>query len=313
MDKKSKIFVAGHKGMVGAAIVIRLQEFGYSNIITRTHSELDLIDQQKVNEFFEQEKPEYVFIAAAKVGGIKANNDYRAEFIYENLMIECNIIHAAYKYGVNKLLALGSSCIYRHDLSIPLMEEDLMMGKLEPTNEPYAIAKIAGIKLCEAYRDQYGFNAISCMPPNLYGRGEDYDKPNTHVFPMLLKRFHEAKENNLREVMVWGTGKPYREFMYCDDMADSCIFLMLNYDGRQFLNTGTGEEVTIKELAYLIKNEVGYKGDIVFDTTKPDGTMRKVMNIDRIHNLGWHHKISLQEGIKLAYHYFKKDYLKQGV
>lgn len=307
MNKNSKIYVAGHKGMVGSAIVRRLQQEGYENIIGRTHGELNLQNQLQTNFFFGEEKPEYVFLAAARVGGILANDTYRAEFIYDNMMIEANVIHAAYLNGVKKLLALGSSCIYPRNSTKPLVEEDLMSAPLEPTNEPYAIAKIAGIKLCEAYRDQYGFNAISIMPCNIYGQGDNYGTTNTHVLPSLLRRFHEAKEKGFPEVSVWGSGRPYREFIYSDDMADACVFLMQNYDERLFLNVGTGIDLTIKGLADKIKAVVGYEGKIVFDKTKPDGTMRKVLDITRLHDMGWRHKINLDEGIKLAYKYFKEE------
>lgn len=307
MKKDSVCFVAGHKGMVGGAIVRNLENNGYENIIGATHAELDLRNQRLVNDYFAKECPDYVFLAAARVGGILANDTYRAEFIYDNLMIEANVIHAAYEYGVKKLLFLGSSCIYPRESQRPLVEEDLMSAPLEPTNEPYAIAKIAGIKLCEAYHDQYGCNMISVMPCNVYGRGDNYGKTNTHVLPSLLQRFHDAKTNNYPEVKVWGTGFPYREFMYSDDLADACVFLMNNYDGRLFINAGTGKDITIKELAYMIKKVVGYEGEINFDTSKPDGTLRKLMDISRLHNMGWEHKTSLDEGLKLAYHFFKQE------
>lgn len=307
MERDSKMFVAGHKGMVGSAIVRALENSGHTNIIGARHDQLDLRNQKLVSEFFATECPDYVFLAAAKVGGIIANDTYRAEFIYDNLMIQSNVVHAACEYGVKKLLALGSSCIYPRESIRPLVEEDLMTAPLEPTNEPYAIAKIAGIKLCEAYRDQYGCNFISAMPCNLYGRGDNYGKSNTHVLPSLLRRFHEAKISNLPEVTVWGSGKPYREFMYSDDIADACVFLMNNYNERLFINVGTGQDITIKQLAEMVKTEVGYNGKIVFDTSKPDGTMRKVLNVDRLHSMGWKHKVSLDEGLKLAYYYFKKE------
>lgn len=308
MKKDSSIVVFGHRGMVGSSIVRALENDGYENIIVRSHSELDLRNQKSVSDFFATEVPEYVFLAAARVGGIKSNNKYRADYIYDNLMIQANVVHASYEFGAKKLLLLGSSCIYPRESSRPLIEEDLMTAPLEPTNEPYAVAKISGIKLCEAYRDQHGCNFISAQPCNLYGQGDDYGKLNTHVLPSLLLRFHEAKINNLPQVTVWGSGKPYREFMYSDDVADACIFLMKNYDDRLFINVGTGTDVTIKELAYMIKKETEYTGSVAFDTSEPDGTMRKLMNIDRLHNLGWHHKISLEEGIKRAYYFFKKQY-----
>jgi GDP-L-fucose synthase len=304
MEKNSKIFVAGHRGMVGSAIVRKLQQDGFSNIVTRASSELDLCNQQAVNDFFASEKPEYVFLAAAKVGGIMANNIYRAEFLYNNLMIESNVIHASYVNGVKKLLFLGSSCIYPKLAPQPLNEEYLLTGLLEPTNEPYAIAKIAGIKLCEAYRDQYGCNFISAMPTNLYGQGDNYHPQNSHVIPAMLRKFHEAKINKVDHVEIWGTGTPLREFMYVDDLADACFFLMENYDGKLFINAGTGEEVSIKELASIVKEVIGYKGEIKFDTSKPDGTPRKLMDNTRLHAMGWEHKVSLKDGLAKAYQHF---------
>lgn len=309
MNKDSKIFVAGQRGMVGSAIIRKLHEEGYNNVMQRECT--DLSQQIRTNIFFDHERPDYVFIAAAKVGGIVANDSLRAQFIYDNLMIQTNIIDAAYRYGVIKLLFLGSSCIYPKQYSKPWKEEDLLSGHLEPTNEPYAIAKIAGIKMCEAYRDQYGCNFISVMPPNLYGRGDRYMQHTSHVVPALIKRFHEAKINGETEVIVWGSGKPYRELMYSDDFADCCIFLMNNYNERLFINTGTGEEVTINKLAHIIKSVVEFKGEIYFDHRKPDGVMRKVMDIGRIHNLGWHHKTSLIEGLQQSYKYFKEEYGNQ--
>lgn len=293
--------------MVGSAIERDLQAKGFTNIIGRIHSQLDLRNQKDVNDFFAEKKPEYVFLAAARVGGILANDTYRAEFIYDNLMIEANVIHAAYKNGVKKLLALGSSCIYPRESIRPLVEEDLMSAPLEPTNEPYAIAKIAGIKLCEAYRDQYGCNFISAMPCNIYGQGDNYGTNNTHVLPSLLRRFHEAKENNLPEVKVWGSGEPWREFIYSDDVADACIFMMQRYDHRLFLNVGTGVDIKIKDLAEKIKEVVDYEGKIEFDTNMPNGTMRKVLDISRLHAMGWRHKTSLDEGLQLAYKFFKQE------
>jgi GDP-L-fucose synthase len=309
MEKDKKIYVAGHKGMVGSAIVRKLQENKFSCIVTRSSSELDLRNQQAVNIFFEKEKPDYVFLAAAKVGGILANNTYRAEFLYDNLVIEANIIHAAYKTGVKKLLFLGSSCIYPRLALQPLKEEYLLTGLLESTNEPYAIAKIAGIKLCESYRDQYGCNFISAMPTNLYGQGDSYDLNNAHVIPALIKKFHEAKENRFESVEIWGSGSPLREFMYVDDLADACFFLIQNYDDKLFINIGTGEEITIKELAFAIKKIVGFDGAINFDKTKPDGTPRKLMDSSRLHALGWHHHYRLQEGLQKAYNYFLNEQL----
>ena len=307
MELQSKIYVAGHRGMVGGAIVRKLQDLGYTNIITRTSKDLDLRQQEAVNGFFAVEKPEYVFLAAAKVGGIMANNTYRAEFLYDNLLIEANIIQAAHINGVKKLLFLGSSCIYPKMATQPLKEEYLLTGLLEPTNEPYAIAKIAGIKLCEAYRDQYGSNFIAAMPTNLYGQGDNYHLQNSHVIPAMLRKFHEAKMNSNDHVLLWGTGAPLREFMYVDDLADGCLFLMQNYNDKLFVNIGTGEEVTIKELALLIKEVTGFAGDIKYDSSKPDGTPRKLMDSSRLHNMGWRSKISLKEGLKKAYQYFLKE------
>jgi len=311
MNKDSKIYVAGHRGMVGSAILRKLQKEGYSNIVTKTSKELDLRNQKDVEDFFQQEKPEYVFLAAAKVGGILANNTYRAEFIYDNLMIQSNVIHSAYKYGVKKLLFLGSSCIYPKYAPQPMKEEYLLSGYLEPTNEPYAIAKITGIKMCEAYRHQYGCNFISAMPTNLYGPNDNYDLNNSHVLPALIRKFHEAKINNKKEVIVWGTGNPRREFMHVDDLADACLFLMLNYNDGKFVNIGTGKDISIRELAGLIKTIVGYEGNIIFDTTKPDGTPRKLLDLSYIHSLGWHHKIELDEGIKMTYQDFLENQLSK--
>jgi GDP-L-fucose synthase len=307
MEKNNKIFVAGHRGMVGSSIVRKLEREGYTNIITRTSSELDLTNQKAVSDFFAQEKPDFVFLAAAKVGGILANNIYRAEFLYKNLLIESNIIHSAYENKVEKLLFLGSSCIYPKLAPQPLKEEYLLTGLLEPTNEPYAIAKIAGIKLCEAYRDQYGCNFISAMPTNLYGQGDNYHPQNSHVIPALLRKFHEAKTSKADHVEIWGTGSPFREFMYVDDLADACYFLMQEYNGKLFVNAGTGDEVTIKELANAIGRVIGFEGEIRFDTSKPDGTPRKLMDSSRIHEMGWKHRISLEEGLKMAYQHFLKE------
>lgn len=307
MKKTSKIYVAGHRGMVGSAIVRKLQQEGYTNIITRTSQELDLRNQYAVEEFFKTEQPEYVFLAAAKVGGILANNTYRAEFIYDNLMIQTNVIHFAYKYNAQKLLFLGSSCIYPKHAPQPMKEEYLLSGYLEPTNEPYAIAKITGIKMCEAYRAQYNCNFISVMPSNLYGPKDNYDLHNSHVLPALIRKFHEAKINQLPEVIVWGTGKPRRELMHVDDLADACLFLMQNYNDSQFVNIGTGKDITIAELAMLVKKIVGYEGKIVFDTTKPDGTPRKLLDSTYLHSLGWQHKIELEEGIRMTYQDFLEN------
>ena len=304
MEHTQKIYIAGHRGMVGSAIKRNLESKGYNNFLLRNSKELDLRNQQAVFDFFEKERPEFVFIAAAKVGGIFANNSFRAEFLYDNLMIESNIIHAAWKNGVEKLLFLGSSCIYPKLAPQPLKEEYLLTGLLEATNEPYAIAKIAGIKLCEAYHDQYGANFISAMPTNMYGKGDNYHPSNSHVLPGLIRRFHEAKENNAAEVVVWGTGTPKREFLYADDLAEACFFLMQQYNKKEFLNIGTGQDLSIAELAALIKLTTGFKGNIVFDSTKPDGTPRKLMDVSRLHALGWHHSVSLEEGIKLAYEDF---------
>ncbi len=306
MEKSSKIFVAGHRGMVGSAIVRKLEQEGFTNIVSRTSAELDLRNQEAVHIFFEREKPEYVFLAAAKVGGILANNTYRAEFLYDNLLMESNIIHAAYKNEVKKLLFLGSSCIYPKLAPQPLKEEYLLTGLLEPTNEPYAIAKIAGIKLCEAYRDQYGCNFIAAMPTNLYGPGDNYHLQNSHVIPAMIRKFHEAKVN-AATVEIWGTGTPLREFMYADDMAAACFFLMQEYNEKLFVNVGTGEEVTIKDLALLIKEVTGFAGTIQFDTSKPDGTPRKLMDSSRLHALGWKHTTSLRDGLAKAYRFFQQE------
>jgi GDP-L-fucose synthase len=301
MDLNSKIYVAGHRGMVGSAIVTNLKNKGFNNIIVRTSSELNLIDQSAVAEFFEKEKPEYVFLAAAKVGGIAANNTYRADFIYENLMIENNVIYHSYKNNVKKLLFLGSSCIYPKLAPQPMKEDALLTGILEETNEPYAIAKIAGIKMCDAFRDQYNCNFISVMPTNLYGLNDNYDLENSHVLPALLRKFHEAKINNDKTVTVWGTGEPLREFLHASDMADACVFLMQNYNDKGFVNIGSGEEISIKDLAMLIKKIVGFEGELVFDTTKPNGTPRKLMDVTKLTKLGWKYTISLEDGIKAVY------------
>ncbi|MGF7219005.1 GDP-L-fucose synthase [Spirosoma lacussanchae] len=304
MEKQARIYVAGHRGMVGSALVRKLQAEGYSQIITRTSSELDLRNQAAVADFFADERPDYVFLAAAKVGGILANNTYRAEFLYDNLMIESNIIHSAYKTGVKKLLFLGSSCIYPKLAPQPLKEEYLLSGYLEPTNEPYAIAKITGIKLCEAYRSQYGCNFISAMPTNLYGPNDNYDLNGSHVLPALIRKFHEAKVNNLPTVEVWGTGSPRREFLHADDLADACFFLMENYDDELFVNIGTGEDVTIREVAELIKEIVGFEGELRWNTDKPDGTPRKLMDVSRLHSFGWKHATELKDGLEKTYQDF---------
>jgi GDP-L-fucose synthase len=309
MQLKEKVYIAGHRGMVGSAILRSLKQKGFKNIVYRSSSALDLRNQQAVDDFFEEEKPAYVFVAAAKVGGIVANNTYRADFLYDNLMMESNIIHAAYKNNVSKLMFLGSSCIYPKLAPQPLKEEYLLTGLLESTNEPYAIAKIAGIKLCEAYRDQYGCNFISVMPTNLYGTGDNYHPQNSHVLPALIRKVHEAKENNSPKVVVWGTGNPRREFMFADDLADACVFLMENYNEKAFVNIGVGTDIPIRELAELVKEVIGYNGSFVFDTSRPDGTPQKLMDVSRLHALGWKHTISLKEGIQLAY----KDFLKREV
>jgi GDP-L-fucose synthase len=297
MDQTDKIYIAGHRGMVGSGIERKLRKEGYNNIVTKTSSELDLRNQQAVNDFFEKEKPEYVILAAAKVGGIHANNTYRAEFIYDNLMIEANIIHAAYLNKATKLLFLGSSCIYPKMAPQPLKEEYLLSGYLEPTNQPYAIAKISGIEMCDSYRAQYGCNFISAMPTNLYGTNDNYHAENSHVLPALIRRIILAKKNNEPTVTIWGTGIPRREFLHVDDLADACYFLLQNYNEQDFVNIGCGIDISIKELAELIVAEVGFKGELAFDTTKPDGTPRKLMDINKINNIGWKPSIGLQEGI----------------
>lgn len=307
MHKTARIYVAGHRGMVGSAIVRKLKEDGYEHIITRTSSELDLRDQAAVEEFFAQEKPEYVFLAAAKVGGIVANNTYRAEFLYDNLAIEMNIIHQAYVHQVEKLLFLGSSCIYPKFAPQPMKEEDLLTGTLEPTNEPYAIAKITGIKLCEAYRDQYGCNFISCMPTNLYGPNDNYDLKNSHVLPALIRKFHEAKVSGKPSVEIWGDGSPKREFLHVDDLAAACLYLMENYDEKGFVNIGVGEDISIKDLALMVKEVVGYEGELDFDTSKPTGTPRKLMDVSRLTAQGFKAAIGLKEGIASVYEDFQKN------
>lgn len=308
MNKEAKIYIAGHRGMVGGAIYRHLLQKGYTNLLVKTSAELDLRNQEKVQSFFSTERPEYVFLAAAKVGGIMANDTYRADFLYENLMIEANIIHAAYLNKVTKLMFLGSSCIYPKMAPQPLKEDYLLTGLLEHTNEPYAIAKIAGIKLCEAYRDQYGCDFISAMPTNLYGIGDNYHPSNSHVLPALIRKFHEAKIAYKPVVTIWGTGMPMREFMYADDLAEACIFLMNNYDDKQFINVGVGEDISIKELAHLVASVIGYEGSLEFDTSKPDGTPRKLMDVSKLHSLGWRHTTGLKEGIGKAY----QDFLKRG-
>lgn len=301
MEKKSKIYIAGHNGMVGSAIVRKLRKEGYNNLVFRDSSTLDLRNQSDVQFFFELEQPEYVFLAAAKVGGILANNKYKAEFLYDNLMIESNVIHAAWMFNVKKLLFLGSSCIYPKMAPQPLKEEYLLTGLLEKTNEPYAIAKIAGIKLCDAFRSQYGCNFISAMPTNLYGPNDNYDLINSHVIPALIRKFHVAKKSGAKEVVLWGTGSPMREFLHVDDLAEACFFLMNHYDQSGFINVGVGEDISIKNLANLIKGIVGFDGEIIHDLSKPDGTPRKLMDVTKINELGWRAKINLKDGIKQVY------------
>lgn len=301
MDRHAKIYVAGHRGMVGSAIVRRLASLGYGNVVTRSHAELDLVNQQAVADFLAREKPDYIFMAAAKVGGIHANNTFRAEFLYQNLMIEANIVHAAWQAGVNRMLFLGSSCIYPRDCPQPIREDYLMTGPLEQTNEPYAIAKIAGVKLCESYNRQYGTAYLSAMPTNLYGPNDNYDLNNSHVLPALIRKAHEAKLNGATELVVWGSGKPMREFLYVDDMADACVFLMEKGVTDGLFNIGTGEDVTIRELAETVMDVVGFDGRIVYDSSKPDGTPRKLLNVDKMKELGWSASTGLREGIAKAY------------
>lgn len=310
MDLNSKIYIAGHRGMVGSAIMRNLQAKGFTNIVTRISAELDLRSSQSVSDFFKEEKPDYVFLAAAKVGGIQANNVYRADFIYENLMIQNNVIHNSYLTGVKKLMFLGSSCIYPKLAPQPLKEESLLTGLLEETNEPYAIAKIAGIKMCESYKRQYGCNFISVMPTNMYGPNDNYNLTNSHVLPALIRKFHDAKEHNLPFVEMWGTGTPMREFLHADDLGDACVYLMNTYNGEKFVNIGSGTDLTIKDLALLVRKIVGYGGEIKHDLSKPDGTPRKLMDVSFLHSLGWKHKIELEEGIKMVYEDFKN---KEGV
>ena len=304
MDKKSKIYVAGHTGLVGSAIMRRLQKAGFRNLVFRSSRELDPTDQDVTQNFFLQEKPEYVFLAAAKVGGIQANNTLPADFIYKNLAIEANVIHSAYRSGVKKLLFLGSSCIYPRNCPQPIKEKYLLTGALEKTNEPYAVAKIAGIIMCQSYNRQYGTNYISVMPTNLYGPGDNFDLNSSHVLPALLRKFHEAKINKAAEVVMWGTGKPRREFLHVDDLADACLFLMEKYNDSEIVNIGTGEDLPIIKLAELVQKIVGFNGDIVSDTTKPDGTLRKQLDVSKLHSLGWRHKINLKDGIKSTYDWF---------
>lgn len=314
MKASDKIYIAGHNGLVGSALIRALQSAGYTNLVYRTSKELDLRNQEEVEAFFKEEKPQFVFLAAAKVGGIVANNTYRADFLYDNLMIVSNIVHAAFKNKVTKLLFLGSSCIYPKLAPQPIKEEYLLTGLLEYTNEPYAIAKIAGIKLCETFRDQYGANYISVMPTNLYGINDNYHPENSHVLPALIRKFHEAKENGSAEVTIWGSGTPRREFLFADDLAEACLFLMEHYNEKNIINIGCGEDVTIKELAETVKEVVGFTGKLVYDTARPDGTPRKLLDVTKIHALGWHHKTPLTEGMKVAYQDFlKKQEILQSV
>lgn len=309
LEKAAKIYVAGHNGMVGSAIVRKLEKEGYTNIIKRGSKELDLRNQLAVADFFEKEKPEYVFLAAAKVGGIIANNTYRAEFLHDNLQIQNHVIHNSYLHSVKKLMFLGSSCIYPKMAPQPLKEEYLLTGLLEETNEPYAIAKITGIKMCDAYRAQYGCNYISAMPTNLYGYNDNYHPQNSHVLPALIRKFHEAKVNQDKTVTIWGSGSPMREFLFADDLADACFYLMQNYDEPNLINVGTGEDLSIKDLALLIKEIIGFEGELVFDSSKPDGTPRKLMDVSKLHGKGWKHKIELREGIALAYQDFLEKFI----
>lgn len=307
MEKEDKIYVAGHRGLVGSAIVRNLEKKGYRNIVGKTHKELDLTNQAKVREFFEQERPDVVVLAAAKVGGINANNTAPAEFAYENMQIQCNVIECSHRYHVKKLLFLGSTCIYPRMAPQPIPEDALLTGPLEETNEAYAIAKISGLEMCKFYKRQYGDNFISCMPTNLYGPYDNYDLSGSHVMPAMIRKFHEAKVNGAPSVELWGTGTPLREFLYVDDMADACVFLLENYDGEQHVNIGTGKEVTIRELAETVKRTVGYEGEIVWNADMPDGTPRKLTNVDKLHRLGWTHKVELAEGVALAYQWFKDN------
>ena len=307
MNKTDKIYVAGHRGLVGSAIVRNLQSKGYSNIVGRTHQELELTDQQAVRAFFEEERPDVVVLAAAKVGGINANNTTPAEFIYDNLQVQCNVIQCCHQYGVKKLLFLGSTCIYPKMAPQPIPEDALLTGPLETTNEAYAVAKIAGMEMCKFYKRQYGDDFISCMPTNLYGPHDNYDLKGSHVLPAMIRKFHEAKLSNAPSVELWGTGTPLREFLYVDDMADACVFLLENYDGEQHVNIGTGKEVTIKELAEMVKKTVGFEGEIIWNDSRPDGTPRKLTDVTKLHALGWRHKVELEEGIGMAYDWFKEN------
>lgn len=307
MEKSDKIYVAGHRGLVGSAIVRNLKVKGYDNVIGRTHKELDLTDQAVVRAFFEEERPDVVVLAAAKVGGINANNTSPADFAYENMQIQCNVIESCHRFQVKKLLFLGSTCIYPRMAPQPIPEDALLTGPLEETNEAYAIAKIAGLEMCKFYKRQYGDHFISCMPTNLYGPYDNYDLQGSHVMPAMIRKFHEAKVDNAPVVELWGTGTPLREFLYVDDMADACVFLLEHYDGEQHVNIGTGKEVTIKELAKIVKRTVGYQGEIIWNQDMPDGTPRKLTNVDKLHGLGWTHKVELEEGVGLAYKWFKEN------
>lgn len=307
MELNSKIFVAGHKGLVGSAILRRLTSEGYTNIITASRSKLDLINQHDTLKYFETNKPEYVFLSAAKVGGIHANNSYPAQFIYQNVMIESNIIHSAYLSGVKKLLFLGSSCIYPKFADQPIEESSLLTGELEPTNEPYAIAKILGIKMCQSYNREYNANYISAMPTNLYGINDNFDLNNSHVLPALIRKFHEAKQNNESSISLWGTGKPFREFLFVDDLADACVYLMNNYNDPEIVNVGTGSDISIGDLAGIIRTIVGYRGNIQWDTSKPDGTFKKLLNTEKLIKLGWKYRTSLEDGIKITYDWYKRS------
>ena len=307
MEKSDKIYVAGHRGLVGSAIVRNLKVKGYDNVIGRTHKELDLTDQAVVRAFFEEERPDVVVLAAAKVGGINANNTSPADFAYENMQIQCNVIESCHRFQVKKLLFLGSTCIYPRMAPQPIPEDALLTGPLEETNEAYAIAKIAGLEMCKFYKRQYGDHFISCMPTNLYGPYDNYDLQGSHVMPAMIRKFHEAKVDNAPVVELWGTGPPLREFLYVDDMADACVFLLEHYDGEQHVNIGTGKEVTIKELAKIVKRTVGYQGEIIWNQDMPDGTPRKLTNVDKLHGLGWTHRVELEEGVGLAYRWFKEN------
>ena len=307
MDKQRKIFVAGHRGMVGSALIRRLRDLGYDNLIVRDRHELNLLDQEGVASFFREERPDWVFLAAAKVGGIHANNTFRGQFLYENLQIQNNVIHSAYISGSSKLLFLGSSCIYPKFAEQPIREDSLLPGALEPTNEPYAIAKIAGIKMCQAYNQQYGSDFISVMPTNLFGENDNFDYHNSHVLPALLRKFHEAKINNSPTVEIWGSGTPKREFLHVDDLASACCFLMERYSGNDIINIGTGSDISIRELAELIRDVTGFEGELTFDTSKPDGTPRKLLDVSRLHKLGWKHNISLRNGIESTYEWFQQQ------